>query len=85
VVGADRVPVVCAAPVANAPLWSSLATNALADVPGADGTACADVRDAWRALHLEHDRFAWLDTAALVTRGVPTSNDFKDRYRHLAL
>jgi hypothetical protein len=42
------------------------------------------VRELWDALRLEHDRFSWPDTASFVAPDAPTSDEFKDRYAHLA-
>jgi hypothetical protein len=74
--GADRVRLVWATSAANEALFAS--------VPAwADGFT--DVRDLWRSMQIEGDRFGWLDTACFVDPDAPTSDEFKARYGHIQM
>lgn len=79
--GADRVRVVLAAPASNSSLWASLGTDAVARLALANDGQLAET---WRSLLRRPDRFAVLDTAALVATASPSSAEFKTRYGHLA-
>lgn len=85
--GAHRVRVVLCAPAGNGELLDALAPvhRQLGGGPGALAHApVTTVAEAWRALLRRPDRFAFLDTARLVSRDAPTSAEFKGRYRDLA-
>ncbi|MEY2449633.1 MAG: hypothetical protein QOH79_3109 [Acidimicrobiaceae bacterium] len=77
---ADCVRLVIAAPSANHPLMQSFNRPSLRALAGPGGT----ILDAWRAMLRRPDRFAYLDTATLISAGSPTSSDFKSRYGHLS-
>ncbi len=78
---ATRVRVVYAAPSANrALLEGSLGTPAFASVARPLG----GLLPAWWSTLRRPDRFVHWDTAALLADSAPTSDDFRDRYRHLA-
>jgi Restriction Endonuclease associating with ARP len=70
---AECARVVYLAPAANTELWNSLTRPS-------HHAAGRDVRDAWKTMVAQPDRFVALDTTAMLTDPTVTSPEFRQRY-----
>ncbi|MFN8035388.1 MAG: hypothetical protein U0V73_05595 [Acidimicrobiia bacterium] len=84
---AQRVRLVLCAPAANSAYWGSLNRPSHRHPRAWDQpspTTVDDVGTLWRMMQRRPDRFLLFDTAQLVAPNAPTSQEFKQRYGHLA-
>jgi hypothetical protein len=83
---ADVVRLVVVAPMANRELATSF--NAPGQMTLGEGVEFdpdeLTVHTVWKTMQRRPDRFAFLDSATLVAADSPTSDEFKQRYGHLA-